>query len=212
MTVRDLSGARALTLWEPWATLLVAGIKHFETRDWDTSFRGPLLITASKPSSESRRVFHAQMSEPVTVRALEAAGVWPVQGPALVGIVDLASTFRMGRKTPVSELERHLGNWTPGRFAWHVERPVRFASQVECRGRQGLWVPEPELVLEAQRNLRLLAAPLTCHVCAEPQDPYARGAWERFCLECDRWLCSDHVGMCHAAGVSLGGPSLGLEA
>ena len=193
-STRDLSGARALTLWEPWATLLVSGVKHVETRDWDTAYRGPLLITASKPSSESRRVFQAQMNEPMTVRALEAAGVWPVQGPALVGVVDLASTFRMGRKTPpVSELEQHLGNWTPGRFAWHVTNPVRFASQVACRGRQGLWVPERELLLEAVRNLRMLAAPRQCAVCSLPQDPFERGAWERFCLGCDRWLCADHV-------------------
>jgi len=38
----------ALSLIEPWATLLAIGAKRNETRDWSTSFRGPFAIHASK--------------------------------------------------------------------------------------------------------------------------------------------------------------------
>lgn len=39
---------KALSLWQPWATLIAVGAKTFETRSWSTDYRGPLLIHASK--------------------------------------------------------------------------------------------------------------------------------------------------------------------
>jgi activating signal cointegrator 1 len=39
---------RALTLWQPWASLIAVGAKTIETRGWSTSYRGPLLIHAAK--------------------------------------------------------------------------------------------------------------------------------------------------------------------
>jgi hypothetical protein len=41
---------KAITLWQPWAYLLVQGIKKFETRGWPTKYRGPLAIHASAMS------------------------------------------------------------------------------------------------------------------------------------------------------------------
>lgn len=39
---------KALTLWQPWATLAGSGIKQIETRSWATSYRGVLAIHAAK--------------------------------------------------------------------------------------------------------------------------------------------------------------------
>jgi hypothetical protein len=38
---------KAISLLQPWATLVAIGAKHFETRSWSTAFRGPLAIHAS---------------------------------------------------------------------------------------------------------------------------------------------------------------------
>ena len=38
---------KALSLYEPWATLIALGEKRYETRSWTTTYRGPLLICAS---------------------------------------------------------------------------------------------------------------------------------------------------------------------
>jgi hypothetical protein len=35
-------------MWQPWASLYLSGCKVHETRSWDTIYRGPLLIHASK--------------------------------------------------------------------------------------------------------------------------------------------------------------------
>lgn len=39
---------KALTLWQPWASLVALGVKSIETRSWSTSYRGPLAIHAAK--------------------------------------------------------------------------------------------------------------------------------------------------------------------
>lgn len=39
---------KAITLWQPWASLWGSGAKEYETRSWATSYRGPIAIHASK--------------------------------------------------------------------------------------------------------------------------------------------------------------------
>ena len=39
---------KALTLHQPWATLVAVGEKRIETRSWSTDYRGPLAIHAGK--------------------------------------------------------------------------------------------------------------------------------------------------------------------
>jgi activating signal cointegrator 1 len=38
---------KALSLWQPWASLVALGVKTLETRSWSTSHRGPLAIHAA---------------------------------------------------------------------------------------------------------------------------------------------------------------------
>lgn len=38
---------KALTLTQPWSTLVAIGAKKIETRSWNTSYRGPLVIHAA---------------------------------------------------------------------------------------------------------------------------------------------------------------------
>ena len=56
---------KAITIWQPWASLLACGGKRFETRSWATSYRGPIAIHAAK-----KDVFDALALIPVPV-ALE---------------------------------------------------------------------------------------------------------------------------------------------
>ncbi len=38
---------KAITIWQPWATLLAIGAKKYETRSWATNYRGPIAIHAA---------------------------------------------------------------------------------------------------------------------------------------------------------------------
>lgn len=39
---------KAISIRQPWASLIASGDKTIETRTWPTDYRGPLLICASK--------------------------------------------------------------------------------------------------------------------------------------------------------------------
>src|ERR1700694_3122793 len=51
--LRSKSAMKALSLWQPWASLIAMGLKEFETRHWATSYRGPLVIHAAKRPLEA---------------------------------------------------------------------------------------------------------------------------------------------------------------
>lgn len=38
---------KAISLWQPWASLVALGVKTIETRSWSTKYRGPLTIHAA---------------------------------------------------------------------------------------------------------------------------------------------------------------------
>ncbi len=46
---------KAITIWQPWATLLAIGAKKYETRGWTTKYRGPIAIhaAAKKPPNQN---------------------------------------------------------------------------------------------------------------------------------------------------------------
>lgn len=44
---------KAITIWQPWASLLACGAKQYETRSWETKYRGPIAIHAAAKSIKS---------------------------------------------------------------------------------------------------------------------------------------------------------------
>ncbi len=39
---------KAISIWQPWASLIAIGAKQIETRSWATGYRGLLVIHAAK--------------------------------------------------------------------------------------------------------------------------------------------------------------------
>ena len=131
---------KALTIWQPYASLIAEGFKHYETRGFKTYYRGPLLIhSGQRPMDWIMR----HSAEPALDIAIEFFGMedllaLPV-GSAIC-VVDLVDCIEM---TPdfikkQSQTELTVGDWQPGRYAWKLENPRKLDS-VELLGRQGLW-------------------------------------------------------------------------
>jgi hypothetical protein len=147
---------KALSLWQPWATLIAIGAKRYETRSWSTTYRGPLVICASKTWQPECEYDYAVNHVPEIARALAAAGAWELpRGVAicLVQMVDCQRTYRtiytgsppktFAGKEEVLETDLPFGDFSPGRFAWKLEN-VRKLHPFSVRGRQGLFdVPMP---------------------------------------------------------------------
>lgn len=137
----------ALTVWQPYASLLARGLKEFETRGWKTDYRGPIYIhAASKPLDEVLRLMEGH-----TVAFVEdLLTISPENYPtgvilARTELVDcVPMTLRFMRT--VSTDEQYLGDWRPGRFAWQVENIELLDEPVPCRGRQGLWAVPADIL------------------------------------------------------------------
>lgn len=150
---------KALTLWQPWATLIAAGLKRYETRDWPTRYRGPLAIHAGRRCAELEVCGEIWDALPASYRLKFGQLLpwidWLPRG-AVVAVAELTHCYRMsdefvGRQTA---LERALGAWVPGRAAWRLVDVRALAEPVPARGKQGLWDwhPQAELDLEPQTH------------------------------------------------------------
>jgi hypothetical protein len=153
---------KCLSLWQPWASLLVAGAKLVETRGWLTAHRGPLLIHATKHwtpdlwgicqaepfhSTLCRIGFPRQIGKPDRGLPLGCiigrVDVVACVSTSIVDVCPIAAfvgwTAHLDIPRPrvtISAAERAFGNYGPGRFAFLCENPVRFDKPVPCRGRQ----------------------------------------------------------------------------
>lgn len=127
---------KALSLTQPWASMVAIGYKQFETRSWSTSYRGPLAIHASKGFPRSARDF-AMSSRHVR----QAIGEGLLPGPIVLGHVIAVAWLVDVRAThgdAPSEREAALGNWQPGRFAFELELLGEIPIE-PARGSLGLW-------------------------------------------------------------------------
>ncbi len=148
-------GMKALTIWQPWASLVVFGVKKFETRSWATEYRGPLAIHAAKLTFD--RVFNmfgdvrsAVAFEQLCFELLDTDNLRDLPKGCIIGTVELIDCERIGISAHrlYTQMERHLGDFTPGRYAWRVGNAQRLPQPVPCRGAQGLW-NVPDGLLEA---------------------------------------------------------------
>ncbi len=135
---------RALTLWQPWASLVAWGEKRVETRSWGTTYRGPLIIHAAKTFPVEAR--EAAFTEPFR-SALVAHGLTMLRGLPLGAFVAVAELENCKRITPqyaatLSDQERAFGDYAPGRVAWELSNICPLPSPLPARGAMGLWTPD----------------------------------------------------------------------
>lgn len=155
---------KALSLWEPWASLVAISEKEFETRSWSTKYRGPLAIHAAK--TWTRDLQRLAASEPFGSAlhrgriCIDLAGRFDhalVLGAviAVAELVDVVQIMGGGLRgfladgTVTTEKEFQFGNYSPGRFAWKLSNVRRLARPIPFRGGQRLFnVPDHLLNLE----------------------------------------------------------------
>lgn len=131
---------KALTIWQPYASLIPKGLKHYETRSFKTNYRGPLLIHSGHKSM--RWILKHSNEEALDV-AIEIFGTEELMNlPAgcAICIVDLVDCIEMTPEfiAAQSPTELAVGDWQPGRYAWKMENP-RAVDPVKLIGKLGFW-------------------------------------------------------------------------
>lgn len=146
---------KAITLHQPWATLIALGVKTIETRSWP--FPGapdfgaadgvPLAIHAAK--SIPRYAYDAMASEPALVQALYDR--WPrvrldeLPLGKVIAVCEVVACLPSEREpgvpwtSPVFEKNAPYGDFSPGRWLWLLDKIQPLVFPMPAVGHQGLW-------------------------------------------------------------------------
>lgn len=150
----------AITVWQPWASLIIEGFKPYEFRCWDApkSLHNTRIAihAAARPTRRDEIVdlivrlktggAHSPCLHPAALEWLERASVAPgrlflssVLGTAVLGQPLRASQIvhEFGVVANDSDRDEHF-NW-----AWPMREIERFSEPVPARGAQGFWKWEP---------------------------------------------------------------------
>lgn len=126
---------KALTLWQPWASFMALGLKRNETRSWSTSYRGPLAIhSAAKIPPPINFSFDVLR---LAARKLGEWSDWPLG--KILCVVDLTEILPTYACPIRDSMERMLGDYSKGRYAWHTTMLQVFDEPIPAKGHQGLW-------------------------------------------------------------------------
>ncbi len=164
---------RALSLTQPWGTLVANTEKMWETRSWKTDYRGWVGIHAAKlfPIGAQTLCY----AEPF-FSSLKRAGIaswkysnseveWesilikriPLQAFLAVGyLAEIRSTNLLDRQEMdgttwvLSGKERSFGDFSPNRWALRFERMILLPEPIPCKGNRLLWTPPPDVYRKLQ--------------------------------------------------------------
>ena len=141
----------ALTLKQPWASLVAYGWKSIETRSWATAYRGPIAIHSSDQMSD------ADMTMAQRYAAILGGDVIPYCLGRVLAVAQLVDvipttdvTFSSRRSRgewirvwdsdySASNMEREFGDYTDGRYAWLLSDIRLLKEPIRVRGALGLW-------------------------------------------------------------------------
>ena len=122
---------KVLTIRQPWASLIMAGLKEYEFRSWKTNYRGELLIHAGKTIDKEaekrlKKYLPAVLPTEQILGKVELIDCIKVTPQFLGGLrkinpdIYAKSTFKEG-------------------YAWSVKVLEKFDEPIETKGKLGLW-------------------------------------------------------------------------
>ncbi|MDE2106620.1 MAG: ASCH domain-containing protein [Patescibacteria group bacterium] len=124
---------KALSIKQPWAHLIVNGIKDIENRDWPTKQRGIVAVHSSakleRAEMKSACDLLMQICIPFSARRFQDEK-FPTG--SILGTVEIVDC--------VAESD---SLWFFGKYGFVLQNPVAFDVPIPCRGALGFWnVPE----------------------------------------------------------------------
>ncbi|KAK9672872.1 hypothetical protein RND81_12G131100 [Saponaria officinalis] len=151
-----------LTMHQPWASLLIHGLKRVEGRSWPSPIRGRLWIHAA-----------SKVPEPETIKAMEdfyreiyaVNGITDLKFPEnypisrLLGCVEVVGCIKCEELQCWEEMPEGVRLEGQTDYCWLCEQPQKLIIPFEMRGRQGVYNLERKIYDAAVRGLRPIEAP-----------------------------------------------------
>ena len=154
---------KALSLIQPYATLILLGYKQYETRSWSTKHRGTLAIHASagkkawarKVCQEDMHIRQILSAHDLTFDTLPRAallGICQVNHMLKICAPGAAEAEHEIEASNLRPVEVACGDYTPGRWAWALDKVLELPEPISQKGALSIWeVPtEVEEAIKAQ--------------------------------------------------------------
>lgn len=142
---------RAITLWQPWASLVAVGAKRYETRSWPapkTLRHGDLLAihAAARPGGwpDDGETIDAMIAalfpKPGALPGLGLVELDELPRGAVLAVACFRGCYRAEEvRDTLPEDELLFGDWGRWRYGWKLEIVRAFDTPIPARGYQGLW-------------------------------------------------------------------------
>lgn len=120
---------KVLSIREPYASLILSGVKKIETRSWKTNYRGELYIHASLGKSSP--------SPEVMKLVLYTNPGYILCKAKLVDCIYMTNEYveQMKKDNPTEYL---CGDYQEGRYAWVLD-DVELVEPILVKGHLGIW-------------------------------------------------------------------------
>ena len=143
---------KAISLTQPWASLVALGEKSVETRGWrPTSVLGDdIAIHASNGFPLQCRQL---CDQPVFAGALKQSWTQLPIG-AVIAVVNVMSFYPTEDLRGLDGVELAFGDYGPKRFGWFLQNVRPLAKPVPCRGALGIWSLPAEVERQVAEQLR----------------------------------------------------------
>lgn len=148
-----MSTVKALSLWQPWASLWLTERKVHETRHWPTSHRGWLIVHAVKKPID---FYVTRELERLCITEFGASWVRDLPRGALIGAVLITGCHPTTELVPLNATigtgdDWVCGNFEAGRYGFRRSDYRRFDPVIPYRGLQGLFEVPVSMLPEYQR-------------------------------------------------------------
>lgn len=123
---------KVLTIRQPWATLIMQGVKRYEFRSWNTKFRGKFLIHAGKG-----------IDKEAVVRLKKYLPNEPLPLGKILGKAELTDCIAMNdefaRQLAAENNDIYTTHSFSRNYAFKLENIEKFDEPIEAKGQLGFW-------------------------------------------------------------------------
>ncbi|KAH9625496.1 hypothetical protein KSS87_018355 [Heliosperma pusillum] len=166
-----------LTMHQPWASLLIHGIKRVEGRSWPSPIRGRLWIHAASKVPEPETIkameeFYKEIYAVNGISDLKFPENYPVSRLYFIpyrislqkfllraGCVEVVGCITCDELQRWEEMPEGVRLEGQTDYCWLCEQPQKLIIPFEMRGRQGVYNLERKIYEAAVRGLRPMEAP-----------------------------------------------------
>ena len=141
---------KAITVKQPWASLIVEGIKDIENRTWPTKYRGKVLIHAAasswswdKFSSYIERIDCENLELQKIVRENSFSKNWlnNLSKGVIIGSVDIVDCVINHSSVWAEKSEMFLKSDIAYKhtYNWVLANPIKFHEPIPAKGKLSFW-------------------------------------------------------------------------